>query len=98
MKTIQFFLLFLIAGTLAAQSDAKAEMLLKEVVKASGAWDKLWAQNDVSYVYDYHYAGTEKRPLSTERYLFDGEHFWAEYTQHDINIALGKPGLSCSPS
>lgn len=92
MKTIQFILLFLMTGSLFAQSDAQGEKLLQDVVEAAGGWDKLWEQKDVSYTYDYHYAGTDKRDLSTERYLFDGEHSWAKYTQHDINVAPGKPG------
>jgi len=94
MKAIQFILLFLITGSLAAQSDAKGEKLLQDVIKAVGGWNQLWEQKDVSYTYDYHYAGTEKRDLSTERYLFDGEHSWAQYTQHDINVAPGKPGVA----
>lgn len=94
MKIIQYVLLLLITtGSLAAQSDAQSEKLLREVVKAVGGWDKLWEQKDVSFTYDYQYAGTDKRDLSTERYLFDGEHSWAKYTQHDINVAPGKPGV-----
>jgi len=92
MKAIQFVLLFLITGSLAAQSDARGQKLLQDIGKAAGGWEKLWEQKDVSYTYDYHYAGTEKRDLSTERYLFDGEHSWAKYTQHDINVAPGMPG------
>ncbi|TXF90535.1 hypothetical protein FUA23_05405 [Neolewinella aurantiaca] len=92
MKTLQFILIFLIAGSLTAQSDAKGEKLLQDVAKAYGSWDKLWKQKDVSFTYDYHYAGTEKRDLSTERYIFEGEHSWAKYTQHDINAAPGMPG------
>lgn len=92
MKAIQFILLLLLTGSLAAQSDAQAKQLLKDVVNASGTWNKLWDQKDVSYTYDYHYAGTEKRDLSTERYLFEGEQSWAKYTQHDINVAPGMSG------
>jgi len=92
MKTLQFALLFLCSGTLFAQSDAKAEQLLLDVIKASGSWDKLWEQQDVSYTYDYHVVGTGKRDLSTERYIFDGEHSWAKYTQHDINVAPNRKG------
>lgn len=94
MKTIQlFFLLFVsLSGTALAQSDEKAQALLSEMETALGGWDKLWSQGDVSYTYDYHYPASGQRDLSTERYIFEGEHSWAKYTQHDINVMPGKEG------
>lgn len=93
MKTIKTLLLLLfISISLAAQSDQKAVKLLAGAEEAAGTWNKLYALHDVSYTYDYHYAGTEKRDLSTERYIFEGEHSWAKYTQHDINVAPGQKG------
>lgn len=53
----------------------------------------MYAQNDVSFTYDYAYVGAGKKDLSTERYIFEGEQSWAEYTQHDINVAPDKKGM-----
>ncbi len=66
--------------------------LLKQMETKMGGWDKLWAQNDVEFKYNYIYADG-KKDISTERYIFEGEHSWAKYTQHDINVMPGTGGV-----
>lgn len=92
MKTLTTLLLLLSGTLLFAQSDAKAVKLLAKAEKAAGSWDKLYGMKDVSYTYDYAYNGQDKKDLSTERYIFEGEHSWAKYTRHDINVAPGTGG------
>ena len=89
MKTIQTLLLIaaISFGLTAQSSDAKAVKLLADVEAALGGWNKLYGMNDVQYTYDYTYPGMNKTDLSTERYIFEGEHSWAKYTRHDINVA-----------
>ena len=77
-------------STLAAQqSDAKATKLLGDVEAALGGWDMLYAKGDVEYHYDYRYPGNGQADVSTERYIFEGEHSYGHYTQHDINVVPG---------
>ena len=86
-------LLFAVSLTLSAQSsDAKAVKLLAKAEKALGGWDKLYAKGDVQYTYDYTYPGMNKTDLSTERYIFEGEHSWGKYTRHDINVSPDMSG------
>ncbi len=86
-------LAFLFSGALfAQQSDAKATQMLKDAAMATGGWDKLYSMNDVSYDYDYRYVGTGKADVSEERYIFEGEHSYGRYSQHDINVAPGMEG------
>lgn len=95
MRTFFSLILFtFLAGSLSAQSsDAKAKQLIDAAEAALGGWDMLYAKNDVSYTYDYTYPATGATDLSTERYIFEGEHSWGRYTQHDINVAPGTEGV-----
>lgn len=93
MKT-KLFLLLLLSSTFSyAQIDEKSQQLIAEMETALGGWDQLWSQHDISYEYDYHYPGNGKKDISTERYIFEGEHSWAKYTQHDINVAPETKGI-----
>ncbi len=92
MKSLTLIITLLITGVAYGQSDAKAQALIQEMEQAAGGWDNLWGQRDVSYTYDYDYPGTGQKDLSTERYIFEGEHSWAKYTQHDINVMPGEAG------
>ena len=76
----------LTAASLFAQSDAKATKILKNVEAALGGWDKMYDMKDVEYSYDYRYVGNGQADVRTERYIFEGEHSYARYTQHDINV------------
>lgn len=71
--------------------DEKSKALIQALYKANGGWAKLAAKKDVQFTYIYKKG--ETMDLSTERYVFDGETSWAEYTQHDINVLPGKAGM-----
>lgn len=81
----------LITLTTLAQTPDPSD-LIKQMEAKVGGWDKLWAQKDVEFQYNYVYADG-KQDVSTERYIFEGEHSWAKYTQHDINVLPGKGGV-----
>lgn len=57
-----------------------------------GTWNKLWEQKDVEFTYSYLYPNEGVEDLSTERYVFDTEQSWAEYTKHEINVMPDKEG------
>lgn len=90
IKTGLYATALLIASITLAQSPNPTE-LLQEMETKVGGWDKLWAQKDVEFQYNYVYADG-KKDVSTERYIFEGEHSWAKYAQHDINVMPGKGG------
>jgi len=52
---------------------------VEQVVQAVGGRDRLVALHDVEYEYTYHKLGEDKKDVSLERYLLDGELSWARY-------------------
>ena len=76
-----------------AQTDAKSKMILKKHTKVVGKYKKLKSLKDVQfhYVYDNFDAG---RDVSDEKLIFDGEHSWASYSQHDRNVLPGQQGMA----
>jgi len=60
--------------------------LVKESVQAVGGRDKLYALRDVEYEYTYHKLGEDKKDVSLERYVFDGELSWAKYSVRENTL------------
>ncbi|MEL6538986.1 MAG: hypothetical protein AAFQ98_26455, partial [Bacteroidota bacterium] len=81
----------LVVAPAMAQSPNPTQ-LLADMEEAVGGWDQLYSQRDVQFVYNYEYVGAGKKDVSEERYIFEGEHSWAKYTQHDINVMPGMDG------
>ncbi len=88
---VTLFALTLTVGN--AQTDAKSQELLNNLTSVVGNYDKLKSKKDVQfhYVYDNFDAGKD---ISAERLIFDGEHSWATYGQHDRNVLPGKKGVA----
>lgn len=85
--------LLFIASMNAQNTDAKSLELLDALVGVNGGYEKLATKKDVQfhYVYDNFDKGKD---VSTERHIFDGEHSWASYEQHDLNVMPGMEGLA----
>ena len=75
--------LLLTFSSLIAQND-KAKALIEQVVDAMGGIDAFYHLNDVEYTYTYHRLSDDKKDVSTERYIFNGELSWAKYDQHEV--------------
>ena len=77
----------------AQNTDAKSAELLDALVAVNGGYQTLAAKKDVQfhYVYDNFDKGKD---VSTERHIFHGEHSWASYEQHDLNVMPGKKGIA----
>jgi len=77
--------LLLMATVNAQNTDAKSLELLNALVAVNGGYEQLAAKKDVQfhYVYDNFEKGKD---VSTERHIFDGEHSWGSYEQHDLNV------------
>lgn len=88
-------LLFLVCATSLVSSAQSTDplSLVKNVEKAMGGWDHLYALNDVQFTYDYLYPQQGIKDLSEERYIFEGEHSWAKYTVHQINVMPESEGI-----
>ncbi|MFT6415395.1 MAG: hypothetical protein ACJARZ_000731 [Dokdonia sp.] len=95
MKSISSFVVaFVCLSTLNAQNtDAKSAKLLNALVAVNGGYEQLAVKKDVQfhYVYDNFEKGKD---ISTERHIFDGEHSWASYEQHDLNVMPGQEGIA----
>lgn len=77
----------------AQKADEKSNQLLDALEKVNGGYEALAAKKDVefNYVYDNFEKGKD---VSTERFIFDGEHSWGSYKQHDINVLPGTEGVA----
>lgn len=77
----------------AQKADDKSTELLNDLVAVNGGYQTIAAKKDVQfhYVYDNFEKGKD---VSTERHIFDGEHSWASYKQHDLNVMPGKAGIA----
>lgn len=69
----------------------KALDLITAMEKVNGGWAALAALKDVQYDYEYDDKAKGK-DMSTERYIFDGEISWAEYSEHEVNVMPGVKG------
>ena len=74
-----------------AQTDVQSKKLINNMIEIIGNYDKLKEKKDVqfNYVYDNFEAG---RDVSVEKLIFDGEHSWASYSEHDRNVLPGQAG------
>ncbi|MEL6556716.1 MAG: DUF6503 family protein [Bacteroidota bacterium] len=78
---IQLFLavcLILSFGNIQAQNEA--QQLIKEVVTAAGGIENLRSLQDVEYQYTFQSKDKGIKDVSVERYIFDGEISFAQYT------------------
>jgi len=73
--------------------DPKSKSLIDNLYEVNGGWDMLVSKKDVQYTYIYKdfKKGTD---MSTERYIFDGEASWGEYSQHEANVLPGMEGVA----
>lgn len=77
----------------AQNTDTKSAALLDALVAENGGYKTLAAKKDVQfhYVYDNFEKGKD---VSTERHIFNGEHSWGAYEQHDLNVMPGTKGTA----
>ena len=86
MRVLKFTIalgLFLSVLSSCTQEPSKSEnprALIEGVVQAVGGKDKFYALKDVEYQYTYLDHSDSKRDVSIERYVFDGELSWGQYT------------------
>ena len=77
----------------AQNTDTKSAELLDALEAVNGGYKTLAAKKDVQfhYVYDNFDKGKD---VSTERHIFHGEHSWASYERHDLNVMPGIKGTA----
>jgi len=83
---------FTISEPSKGKADQKSLALIKALEKTNGGWKALSKLKDVEYHYDYDDKNRKAKDVSTERYIFNGEHSWAEYTTHGVNVLPDTPG------
>jgi len=72
--------------------ETTPQALIKAMEKAMGSWNKMYKLKDVQFTYNYEYPGQNKKDLSIEKYIFEGEHSWAKYMTHQINVMPEQDG------
>ena len=87
------FSVMLLSQVSAQNIDAKSQMLYDALEKVNGGYKKLAKKKDVQF--DYFYDDKAKgMDISKERHIFDGEHSWAEYTKHPVNVLPDMKGVA----
>ena len=88
---VAFFMLTLTFGN--AQTDSRSKALLDKHTAVIGKYEDLSSKKDVQfkYVYDNFDKGKD---VSVEKIIFDGEHTWASYSQHERNVLPGQEGVA----
>ena len=94
-NTLQFLLVGLLLMTFSngnAQTDSKSKALLNNLSSVIGDYKKFNKKKDVQfhYVYDNFDQGKD---ISDEKIIFNGEHSWGSYSQHDRNVLPGTGGV-----
>jgi len=87
------FLTTSVAGVSAQTTDVKSKELLEAMIKVNGGYNHIAAKKDVqfTYVYDNFEKGKD---ISLERHIFNGEHSWGSYEQHELNILPKQKGVA----
>lgn len=92
MKSIKWFSIvtlpgvFVILGLACVSKQDNPRALVEKMVAEVGGMDKLYSLKDVEYTYTYHDLTTDKKDVSLERYVFDGELSWAKYETREKNV------------
>jgi len=72
-------------------SNDKSVQLIQTMEKVNGGWNSLLKLKDVEYTYKYD-DKAKGMDISTERYIFQDESSWADYSQHNVNVMPGIEG------
>lgn len=67
--------------------------MVKEMIDALGGLEAYYQLQDVEYTYYYRNPESGQEDVSLERYIYDGEKSWAEYTKHDYRMMPDKEGV-----
>lgn len=70
----------------------EATQLLEDMVDELGGMEAYRALADVTFTYTYRDTVKGVQDVSTEKFLYDGELAWAEYTTHTKNVFPDKEG------
>ena len=89
---ISTLILFLLSYIENVWAEKNPKELVKEVVNNVGDYEKLKQLNDVEYTYTYKESNTGKEDVSVERYIFEGELSWAEYTKRQAIVMPDQEG------
>lgn len=76
-------------STVNDQQLGEASLLISQVMEKTGNYEDLKKLRDVQYTYTLDAKSQEKKNISIERYLFDGELSWAMYLP-DIQVPQKK--------
>jgi hypothetical protein len=69
-----------LASTFSFAQDKNPKALIEKMVETIGGTERLYQLKDVQYTYTYA-RNPEAKDVSIERYIFDGEYSWAEYSE-----------------
>ena len=83
---IQLLVIGIILNAHGLQAQDDARPLIKQVVNAAGGVQKLRALKDVEYEYTFRSKEKGIKDVSIERYIFDGEYSFANYTTREYYV------------
>ena len=96
MFTNKIIALFLVTFSIPFSliANGSASQLIQEVIEANGGKERLRALKDVSYQYTFRSQEKGIEDVSIERYIFDGEISFAQYTKREYFVVPEQKGYS----
>jgi len=91
-KLILKSLSFLLIASITTVEAQEARQLIDKVVEANGGKNALQRLKDVSYDYSFMIKDNKVEDISKERYIFNGEASFAEYTKRQVYALPQMPG------
>jgi len=92
-RLVNLILVLLISFASTLQGEETVQKLIDKVVKANGGIEALKAMKDVSYEYTFRSMEKGIVDKSIERYIFDGEISYAQYTDRQYFVLPSMKGV-----
>ncbi len=82
-KILIFFSIFFLFATLSNAENKNPKELIEKMTEVTGNYENLKSLKDVEYTNTVTDTASGKSDISVEKYIFDGELSWAEYSKRE---------------
>jgi len=85
-KILIFFSIFFLFAALSKAENKNPKELIEKMTEVTGNYENLKSLKDVEYTNTVTDTASGKSDISVEKYIFDGELSWAEYSRSYTGI------------
>lgn len=82
-KILIFFSIFFLFAALSKAENKNPKELIEKMTEVTGNYENLKSLKDVEYTNTVTDTASGKSDISVEKYIFDGELSWAEYSKRE---------------